>query len=95
MPDEAACSMPRASRSPATIDSVPPTKPKSKAASQIARPSSVQTYHRHLRAFLNFSVAEGLLEKSPLRNVKPPRVPNDQVQPFSPEQVQALLSAAI
>ena len=41
-PEEAACSMPRARRSPATIESVPPTKPKSNAASQIGLPLSVQ-----------------------------------------------------
>src|SRR5260370_386562 len=40
-PEDTACSIPRASRSPATIDSVPPTKPKSNAASQIGLPLSV------------------------------------------------------
>jgi site-specific recombinase XerD len=39
-------------------------------------------------------VAESLIEQSPVRNVKSPRVPNDQVQPFTPDQVQALLNAA-
>lgn len=64
------------------------------ASARQARPSSVQTYHRHLRAFLNFCVEEGVLTQSPLRNVRPPRVPNEQVQPFTSEQVQALLQAA-
>jgi integrase/recombinase XerC/integrase/recombinase XerD len=62
-------------------------------AVKAARPSTIQTYHRHLRAFLNFCVDEGTLNQSPLRNVKPPRVPVEQIQPFSPEQVQALLNA--
>src|SRR5713226_683304 len=38
--------MPRANRSPATIESVPPTKPKSNVASQIGRPASVQVLVR-------------------------------------------------
>ena len=40
-PDAAACSMPRARRSPATIDSVPPTNRKSNTASHTARPPRV------------------------------------------------------
>lgn len=64
------------------------------ATSRETRPSTVHTYYRALRAFSNFCLAEGLVEDSPLRNVKPPRVPTDQVQPFSMEQVQALVDAA-
>lgn len=63
-------------------------------ARRTVRPSTVHTYYRCLRAFVNFSVAEGLLDETPLRNVKPPRVPNDQVAPFTAEQVQALVDAA-
>lgn len=58
------------------------------AVKRATRPSTEQTYHRHLRAFANFCIAEGLLDERPLSNVKTPKVPNDQVQPFSPEQVQ-------
>jgi site-specific recombinase XerD len=58
------------------------------------RPSTVATYHRAIRAFANFCLAEGLLAETPLKNVKPPRVPLDQVQPFSKDQVQALVDAA-
>jgi site-specific recombinase XerC len=47
-----------------------------------------------LRAFANFCLAEGLLGENPLRNVKPPRVPTDQIQPLAPEQVQALVDVA-
>jgi len=43
---------------------------------------------------VNFCEAEGLLEGSPLKNVKAPRVPNDQVQPFNQDQVLSLLTAA-
>src|SRR5207253_2730931 len=41
VPVDAACSIPRARRSPATMESVPPTNPKSKAASQIGFFASV------------------------------------------------------
>lgn len=59
-----------------------------------ARPSTVFTYYRDLRAFVNFLLAEGLVEENPMRNVRAPRVPADQIQPLEPEQVQALVDAA-
>jgi len=59
-----------------------------------ARPATVNAYYRILRAFLNFCIEEGHLQDSPLQHVKAPRVPVDQVQPFSQEQVEALLNAA-
>jgi integrase/recombinase XerD len=63
-------------------------------ARRAARPSSVATYYRDLRAFANFCLAEGLLVGDPFRNVKPPKVPNDQIQPMEREQLQVLLDAA-
>lgn len=54
----------------------------------------MHAYFRMLRAFTNFCLAEGLLQETPLKNVKAPRVPNDQIQPLVPEQVQALVDAA-
>jgi integrase/recombinase XerC/integrase/recombinase XerD len=59
-----------------------------------ARPSTVDTYFRALRAFCNFAVREGLLERSPCQTVKAPRVPKDQVQPFTADQAQSLVDAA-
>lgn len=59
-----------------------------------ARPATVHAYFRILRAFANFCVAEGLLADTPLKNVKAPRVPTDQVQPMDAGQVQALVDAA-
>jgi hypothetical protein len=59
-----------------------------------ARPASVATYYRDLRAFTNFCRAEGLLEADPLKNVKPPRVPYDQLVPLEKEQIQILLDPA-
>lgn len=58
-----------------------------------ARPSTVNDYYRYLRAFTNWCREEGLLHHSPLKNVKAPRIPNDQLQPLSPKQCQALLDA--
>lgn len=55
------------------------------------RPSTIATYHRHLRALANWLVEEELLAR-PLR-VKAPKIPSDQVQPFTQEQVQRLLDA--
>lgn len=60
----------------------------------MARPSTVFTWYRELRAFCNFCLQEELLNASPLRNIKAPRVPLDQVKPFTDEQVAGLLKAA-
>ncbi|MGV3719564.1 MAG: tyrosine-type recombinase/integrase, partial [Actinomycetota bacterium] len=65
--------------------------PRAKAA---ARPATVNAYFRIIRAFTNFCLAEGLLKETPLKNVKAPRVPTDQIEPFTEEQVQSLLDAA-
>jgi integrase/recombinase XerC/integrase/recombinase XerD len=64
------------------------------AARREARPATVNAYYRILRAFANFCLAEGLLEESPLKNVKAPRIPTDQLQPLSQEQLQLLIDAA-
>jgi integrase/recombinase XerC/integrase/recombinase XerD len=58
------------------------------------RPASVSAYYRILQAFLNFCVAEGYLPATPLRRVKGPRVPLDQVRPLTSQQVQALIDSA-
>jgi site-specific recombinase XerD len=72
-----------------------------KTATLEYRPSTIHTYYACLRAFANFLVEEGDLEVSPFKprhadgkGVKPPQVPEDQVQPLSAEQVQSLLDAA-
>lgn len=64
------------------------------SAKREARPATVNAYFRALRAFANFCRAEGVLEETPLKNVKAPRVPMDQVQPLSPDQLQSLIDAA-
>lgn len=64
------------------------------SAKREARPATVHAYFRILRAFFNFLSEEGLLTTDPLKNVKAPRVPNDQIQPLSATQLQQLLDAA-
>jgi site-specific recombinase XerD len=61
-----------------------------------ARPGTVREYFRTLRSFLLFCREEGLLPPGvePLRNVRPPKVPVDQIEPFSEEQVQRLIDGA-
>lgn len=63
-------------------------------ARRAARPYTLLHDDRNLHAFGEFCLREELLTASPLQNLKPPRVPKDQIQPFSPDQVQALLDAA-
>jgi site-specific recombinase XerD len=58
-----------------------------------ASPATVFAYFRVLRSFCHFCLEEGLLEENPMARVKPPRVPREQVQPFTPEQLRELLEA--
>jgi hypothetical protein len=59
-----------------------------------ALPSTVQTYHRHLRTFFRWLISEGILEASPMESITTPVARPDQVQPFTQAQVQALLQYA-
>lgn len=59
-----------------------------------ARPSTVHTYYRCLRAFVNWCRAEEWIESTPLKNVKAPRVPEDALDHFSEPEMQALVNAA-
>ena len=54
------------------------------------------TQHSHARTiktFFNFLVAEEELEKSPMAKVKMPRLEKKILSPYSPDEVQSLLSA--
>jgi integrase/recombinase XerD len=64
------------------------------AARREAKPSTVNRYFRELRTLMNFAVEESFLDESPLKNVKAPRIPSEQIQPMSAEQIQTLLTAA-
>lgn len=59
-----------------------------------ARPQTVQTYHAHLRAFFRWLESEELIDGNPMAKIKPPVVRQDQVQPFTQDQVRSLLEAA-
>lgn len=59
-----------------------------------ARPQTRQTYFSYLRAFFNYLVREGRLPASPMAALKAPRVPADQVRPFTDGEVAALFDAA-
>lgn len=58
------------------------------------RPSTVATFHDRLFSFFIWLVKEGYVEASPMENLPPPVVRQDSVQPFTEDQVQALLAAA-
>ncbi len=59
-----------------------------------ARPSTVATYHRCLRAFVNWCRAEEWIVGAPLKNVKVPRLPQDHLDHFTDDEMQALVNAA-
>jgi site-specific recombinase XerD len=64
------------------------------AAGKPLRPTTIATYHRHLRAFFNWCVGEGLIEDSPMQRIAAPVARADQVQPFTLDQVRALIHAS-
>jgi len=59
-----------------------------------ARPATVWTYFVVLDVLFTFLVSEEAIAASPMAALKPPRIPADQIQPFSEPQVKSLLLAA-
>jgi site-specific recombinase XerD len=57
-------------------------------------PRTVKDYHGHLRTLFRWIVAEGGLEASPMERIPVPIARADQVAPFTPGQVNALLAAS-
>lgn len=55
-------------------------------------PETVSTYFHHLRTFFNWLVGEEYLMVSPMDKIAPPVSRPDQIKPFTPQQVNALLS---
>ena len=53
---------------------------------------SVHTYYRHTKRFINWMVSEGILEKSPMTTIKPPRMPKTMVKPFDVTYLRTLLT---
>ena len=58
------------------------------------RPRSIWDAHNNVRCFFNWMIEEGYLEDNPMASIKPPVFRSDQIQPFTEQQVTALLNAA-
>ncbi len=68
-----------------------PTQPRNR---QPVRPATAHSWYRRLTTFGNWLRKSGHATASPAADLKPPRVPRDQIVPFTPDQVTALLAAA-
>lgn len=53
--------------------------------------ATVNAYYRALKTFFNWLVAEGFLTKSPMQNIKPPKVDKKIIRPFSPKDIEDIL----
>jgi site-specific recombinase XerD len=58
------------------------------------RPATAKWWHAYLSSLWASIAAQGAVEESPMLRIPAPRVPRDQIQPFTDEQVLALLAAA-
>jgi integrase/recombinase XerD len=56
--------------------------------------STLAGYHTRLKTFFRWLVQSEVLERSPMERINRPRLPKDQIQPFSEDQVEALRDAA-
>jgi len=54
-------------------------------------PHTVHIYYRSLNTFFSWLEAEGLIAKSPMANIKPPKVPRQVIKPFSQQDIENLL----
>jgi site-specific recombinase XerD len=61
---------------------------------RIVRPRTAATYFGNLKTLFRYLVEEETIEASPLEALRPPVARLDQVQPFTDDQVTALLAAA-
>lgn len=53
--------------------------------------TSVYDYYRAVKRFFNWLVAEGILKRSPMTVIRPPKKEDRLIQPFKPEHIQDLL----
>ena len=56
-----------------------------------ARPSTVQTRYKGLRVFFAWAIGEGLVDSSPMANIKPPTLDQPEIPLLSDEQLSAIL----
>jgi site-specific recombinase XerD len=68
--------------------------PHRRTKDRLLLPYTVQGYAATLRAFFNWTVREGLIEESPMAQVKTPKVPKRVMPSFTKEEVQRLLRVA-
>jgi len=55
-------------------------------------PVSVQDYYKTVNRFFNWMIEEGILGQSPMKNIKPPRMPKLTPKPFSHRDINNLLA---
>ena len=60
----------------------------------LTRPATVHQVHRTVRAALNEAVRRGYATSNPAKLARAPRVIEEEVEPFTVEEVQSLLRAA-
>lgn len=54
-------------------------------------PISVSDYYKSIKRFFNWLIEEGILQQSPMQNVKLGRLPQKVIRPFSNEDIERLL----
>lgn len=59
----------------------------------LPRPTTLHTLHKNVAAFMRFHEDEGNVGKSPMRRIKPPKLDQELLPAFTPEEVQRLESA--
>lgn len=53
--------------------------------------STVHVYYRSLKTFYNWLVNEGVIGKSPMLNIKPPKLPKLLIRPFTRQDIENLM----
>ncbi|MDP6824335.1 MAG: tyrosine-type recombinase/integrase [Dehalococcoidia bacterium] len=59
------------------------------------KPSTVHTRYRGLQAFFKFLKQEGEIQESPMRNMRPPRLPEVLVPVLSEDDIKSLLNSCV
>jgi site-specific recombinase XerD len=57
------------------------------------KPATANTRYRSLQQFFKWAVAEGEIAESPMRNMRPPKIPEDAPAILSQDDLRALLKA--
>ena len=58
------------------------------------KPSTELTYYSYLRAFFRWCVKRGSIDRSPMEFLSAPRVPEEEIKPFTKDQLRLLIDAA-